>query len=288
MERGLRAGLAWLWVLGGGWAGAASGLELPSAAPANDTCAGAQIIQAGSLPFLTTTVDVTEATIAGDPPLPSCGYATSRSVWYKFTPTTTDLYEFSTCQASTATTLSFTVLGLYTASSCGGPFTELARNETTNGCDYTSGCGSGQGSTLSTYLTAGQTYYLVAWSIYSPPPPAGQGNVQVRAALPAPPANDLCSGAPRLDLGRPRTGSLMAASNNYPLAAARACFPGAGQVANVGLGGDVAYGFTAPAAGSYSFRVHGRDPYSGGGLHSYFSNFVLYVASSCPAGPGPA
>ena len=281
------AGLVGLWL----WAGAglaAAGVELPEAAPGNDTCAGAQVIQPGALPFLTTTVDVTEATTAGDPPLPTCGYANSRSVWYKFTPTVTDLYEFSTCQASTATTLSFTVLGLYTASGCGGPFTELARNETTNGCDYTSGCGTGQGSTLATYLTAGQAYYLVVWSIYSAAPAAGQGNVQVRAALPTPPANDLCSGAPRLDVGRPRTGSLMAASNNYQLAAASACFPGAGQVANVGLGGDVAYSFTAPADGSYSFRVHGRDPYSGGGLHSYFSNLVLYVASSCPAGPGPA
>ncbi len=248
---------------------------------------GAQVIPgSGPFPFLTTTVDVTEATVTGDPPAPSCGYANSRSVWYKFTPTVTDLYQFSTCHAATATTLSFTVLGLYTATGCGFPYTEVARSESTSGCGYASGCG-GSGSTLTTMLTAGQAYYLVAWSIYANPPAAGQGNVQVRVGLPTPPANDLCSGAARLDLGRPLTGSLLAAGNSYQLPAGSACFSGVGQVANVGQGGDVAYKFTAPSDGSYSFRVHSRDPYPAS-VPSYFSNFVLYVADVCPFGPGPS
>src|SRR6266545_2805976 len=63
-------------------------LTSSAAPPANDTCAGAVVV--GSVPYLSPIIDVTDATTAGDPPLPppSTFFDTNvtRSVWYRFRP----------------------------------------------------------------------------------------------------------------------------------------------------------------------------------------------------------
>jgi hypothetical protein len=99
----------------GGWPGqlddAALSLALLAAAPPNDTQAGAQLIPgSGPFPYLTTPVDTTDATTAGDPA--ACVVGTSRSVWYRFIPDVTSTYAISTCDG-TGTTVSDTALGIY-------------------------------------------------------------------------------------------------------------------------------------------------------------------------------
>jgi hypothetical protein len=120
-------------------AAAAQPRNVPLVAPGNDSCAGAEVIPAaGPFPFLTSvTADITDATSTGDPILPSCQTVVSRSIWYRFTPSTTATYTISTCSIDgTATTVDDTVMAIYTSSNgtCGGTLSELSTTETTDGC----------------------------------------------------------------------------------------------------------------------------------------------------------
>jgi uncharacterized repeat protein (TIGR01451 family) len=249
----------------------------PPAVPPNDQCGGAQVIPAaGPFPYLTTTVpDISGATMAGDPPTPSCQILLSRSVWYSFTPATTASYTFSLCaDAPTATTVNDTVLAIYGSNGACSGLQEMA-----GGCNDDDNCGNEplQSGLDGVTLTAGATYYIVAWQYDISPPTAGNTAVQMRVTQSQAPGNDSCSAAVTLALDAPVNGTTVGALNTYELPAASTCFAGIGQTVTTAAGRDVVYRFTAPVAGAYSFRV---TDYSGTG------NVVLYAASDCPlSGP---
>jgi uncharacterized repeat protein (TIGR01451 family) len=244
----------------------------PPLPPANDHCAGAQgIPSAGPFPYLTTTVDVTAATTAGDPAF--CATA-SHTAWHTFTPATTATYTITTCQAAApGTTATDTVLGVYTGSSCGGPFTLVACNDNDTACS-----GGTTRSTVSTVLYAGTTYYIVAGTAGTATPIYGHIQLAISQALP--PANDNCSAPVPLTLNTPVAGTTVHALDDYELASGSTCFAGAGQIASAAAGKDVVYSFTAPASGSYSFRVSNYGSTTG--------NPVLYTAATCPGSTLPA
>ena len=249
--------------------------ETPPAAPANDSCAAAEVIPAsGPFPHTSALVaDLRGATCTGDPPAPSCAPSTSRSLWYTFTPTTSTSYTLSSCaDAPTGTTVDDTVLAVYTSTGgCAGPFTQL-------GCDGDA-CGS---ETLQSVITnlglsAGTTYYIVLSEQGTIPPTVGNTAAQLKVSQPPAPANDRCSGATALALDTPVSGTTVSTTNDYQLSGS-ACFTGVGQNASTAIGRDAVFSFTAPTAGSYSFRVTG---------YQTDSNLVLFTSSACEGGTPP-
>jgi hypothetical protein len=151
-------------------------------APANDTCAGAEVIPAaGPFPYLTTvTADITNATDAGDPPLPTCRFmmgAVSRSTWYSFTPAATGGYTISSCaDGPTGCTVNDTVIGVYTSiGGCPGTFTQIA-------CDDDSCTNEGLQAVTSANLTGGTQYFVVVWQFGTAPPTVGNTAVQLRVS----------------------------------------------------------------------------------------------------------
>lgn len=263
-------------------AAAAGPRTTPLVAPANDTCAGAEVIPpAGPFPYLTTvTADITDATSAGDPPLPTCQTSVSRSIWYRFTPTATATYIISSCaDVPTGTTVDDTVMAIYTSSSgnCGGTYTQIPDAADTDGCDDDSCASEAFQSVITTRLNAGTAYFIVVWEFGGTPPTAGNTAVQLQVSRLLPPANDSCASPTALTLNTPVNGTTVAALNDYQLSGS-ACFTGVGQTASTATGRDVVYSFTAPTAANYSFRVTGYD---------FNKNLVLYVASTCPAGIPP-
>jgi uncharacterized repeat protein (TIGR01451 family) len=249
----------------------------PPSAPPNDQCGGAELIPpAGPFPYLTALIaDISSATTLGDPAGPSCQPDVSRSVWYAFTPAASGAYSFSLCaDGPTGTTVDDTVMALYSSTgTCAG----LA--EMPGGCaDDTCTLALGQSSISGATLTAGTTYYVVAWKFDLPAPLAGHTAVQMRVTQVLGPANDTCAGAVTLSLNSPIAGTTAGATDNYELSGS-ACFTGVGQTSVSATGSDVVYRFTAPDAGAYSFRVSPAD---------VTKNVVLDVASDCPAGPFPA
>lgn len=139
----------------------------------NDTCAGAlEIPRNGPFPYLTPLSDTRLAGKAGDPPAPSCSapLGLDRSVWFRFTPAASDIYNFSLC-SDTGTSVYDTLLAIYTASSCSGPFTRVACND--DACEFQ--------SALATNLIAGTTYYIVAWDP-DPERIPGESLIQLRVA----------------------------------------------------------------------------------------------------------
>jgi hypothetical protein len=262
-------------------AAAAAPRNTPLVAPANDLCAGAEVIPAaGPFPYLTAvTADITDATGTGDPPLPSCQTNVSRSIWYRLTPSVTARYTISTCAFDgTSTTVDDTVMAIYTsAGGCAGPFTEIPTGGTSDGCDDDSCVSESLQSVITTQLTAGTQYYIVVWQFDVPPPTAGNTAVQLRVSRVLPPANDACAGAVALLLDTPVNGSTVTAANDYQLSGS-GCFTGVGQTASTASGGDVVYSFTAPSAANYSFKVTN---------YNVLGNLVLYVATTCPAGAPP-
>jgi len=254
----------------------------PTVAPSNDLCAGAEVIPAaGPFPYLTAiTADITDATATGDPvAAPTCAFGggpVSRSIWYKFTPSASGSYTFSSCaDAPTGTTVDDTVVAIYTsAGGCAGPFTQV-----TGGCDDDTCVAEALQSVFTVPLVAGTEYFIVVWKFDLPAPTAGNTAVQLRVSQIAAPANDTCAGAIPLTLNIPVLGTMNSLTvNNYQLAAASPCYTGVGQVANILAGRDLVYTFTAPAAGTYSFRVW---RWSGS------TNPGIYIASACPAGAPP-
>ncbi len=158
--------------------------HVPDVAPANDTCAGAEVIPgAGPFPLLTAvTADITDATVTGNPPTPSCQASISRSIWYTFTPTVSNIYKISSCaNAPTGTTVDDTVMAIYTSTGgCAGPFTQIPTGGYTNGCDDDS-CGTEDLQAItSAALTAGTQYYIVMWQFGTTAPTVGNTAVQLR------------------------------------------------------------------------------------------------------------
>jgi uncharacterized repeat protein (TIGR01451 family) len=249
----------------------------PPAAPPNDQCAGAEVIPAaGPFPYLTSLIaDISSATLTGDPPAPSCQPTVSRSVWYSFTPAATASYTFSLCaDAQTGTTVDDTVLAIYTGTGICSGLAEMPSACADDSCVVE----LGQSAITGASLSAGTTYYIVAWKFDLPPPTTGNTAVQMRVTELQGPPNDTCSGAVPLTLNTPVVGTTASAADNYELSGS-ACFTGVGQTPTPASGSDVVYRFTAPAAGSYSFRVNGFDP---------TRNAVVYVSTDCPGGPFPA
>jgi len=246
-------------------------------APPNDQCSGAEVIPAGGpFPYQTAvTADITGAGVTGDPAAPSCQPDVSRSVWFRFTPAAPGNYTFASCaDAPTGTTVDDTVIAVYSSTgACSG------LGEIDGACDDDScGAEAAQAVVSGVPLLAGQTYYVLAWKFDTAAPTIGNTAVQLRVDKGSGPANDFCSGAVPLALDSPVTGTTVNASDDYELSGS-ACFTGLGQTPTVAAGGEAAYKFTAPAAGSYSFRVNGYDP---------TKNVTLYVASDCPGGSSPA
>jgi hypothetical protein len=257
-------------------AAAAPPRNTPLAPPANDLCAGAEIIPAaGPFPYLTAvTSDITDATVTGDPPGPSCQIGLSRSIWYTFTPATTADYTISSCTgAPTATTVDDTVMAIYTTTGgCGGALTELPTGGTTDGCDDDSCSGESFQAVIETRLNAGTQYFVVIWEFGAAPPIAGHTAVQLRVTRVLGSANDICATAAPLSLDTPVNGTTVAAGADYSLSGTT-CFTGIGNSSSTAAGRDVVYSFTAPAAGNYSFRVTNFNT---------LSNVILYVSTSCP------
>ncbi len=141
------------------------------ALPSNDTCATAEVIAANrGYPQKSS---LSECILAGsEAGGPSCvsGY---RSVWYKFTPTNSGTYIFST-GIDTATTVFDTVMVLYSGS-CGN-LTELVCSD----------AGEARGSILRT-LTGGTSYYIAIFD-ESPELVVGETTVQLSIAVPTAPS----------------------------------------------------------------------------------------------------
>jgi uncharacterized repeat protein (TIGR01451 family) len=250
----------------------------PGPAPPNDRCGGAEVIPAaGPFPYLTSvTADIGGATTTGDPPLPSCQSNVSRSIWYSFTPAKSGRYTFSVCaDAPSGTTVDDTVMAIYTGTGvCSG----LA--QVGGACDDDS-CISEAGQSLvrGATLEAGITSHIVVWQYGIQPPSSGNTAIQLRVSEEVAPGNDTCGAAPALVLDHPVRGTTANADDDYQLPAGSACFAGIGQTASTAAGRDVAYAFTAPRDGRYSFRVTGFET---------AKNAVLYVAADCPAGAPPS
>lgn len=144
--------------------------------PTNDQCAGAEVLPgAFGLPLLSAiTADITDATLAGDPPPQSCQANISRSIWYSYTPMTTALHRISSCaDAPTASTVDDTVMGVYsTSGGCGGTFAEVTCNDDACANEVLQAVSTAQ-------LTAGRQYLIVVWKFDPTPPTLGNTAVQL-------------------------------------------------------------------------------------------------------------
>ena len=151
---------------------------------------------------------------------PACAAAGSPDVAYLFTAATTGVYVFDTIGSGYDT-----VLELLDTASCG-----------VLGCDDDSG--GNLTSRIAVQLTAGQSV-LVVVDGYG----GGGGNFALHVAGPPPPP------CPMLDLGSALPSVSSGSTASQPNAYAGSC------------GGDqareVSYGFTAPAAGTYTFTTQG-------------------------------
>lgn len=251
-----------------------------AAPPMNDKCPGAEVIPpAGPFPHLSSVVeDLGQATTTGDP-FPSCVNSFSRGIWYSFTPSATAEYRISTCSPPTATTVYDTVLAVYTSSNgtCNGSMIQIANGCGDDECD--------KRSAVTATLNAGTTYYIVASKWGGGAPPAGENAMQVEVTRS--PANDSCENAAPLPFERTILGALTLGHNDYEVStSAPDCYaepaiqPPVGQqsVASSASGRDVAYTFTAPNDGEYTFRAQST---TGG------ADLVVHLASTCPTGAGP-
>src|ERR1044072_247550 len=110
--------------LAAAWA-APSALAVP---PANDMVAGAIVVPPGPYPVLSATVpDITDATLVGDPPTPSCQTNIPRSIWFKRPPATSSRFPVSGAAAQAPPSpVDHPVLAVYPpAGGDAGPFTEV-------------------------------------------------------------------------------------------------------------------------------------------------------------------
>jgi hypothetical protein len=164
-----------------------------AAPPSNDFASGAINIPDGPpYPQLTASVDITDATTGGNPgaePSFGSGNSVDRTIWYTFTPSVSTLYRVETCGGiATGTTITDTVLGVFTSPGAGGPFTRLVAAD--------EGCPEFGRSRVQAYLNAGTTYWIAAGKFNNGiAPTAGLSSVQVAVTRLNPPSNDLYSNA---------------------------------------------------------------------------------------------
>jgi hypothetical protein len=245
---------------------AGNGVAVP---PANDLCAGAVIIpSAGPFPHLTPVINITEATIVGDPGLPGDYYPSrvARSVWFTFTPAASGSYTLASCAGAGGTgTTADTVMAIYTsAGGCSGPFQILG--------DLDDETCSPQAA-LTHGLLADTRYYVLVWKFCEGCTEDGLNTVQLLVTATIPPANDSCQTAVPLALNIPVQGFNTGGSDDYRIVANSTNFTGLDQITTTAAGRDVVYSFTAAETGSYSFKVSGYDA---------LQDVVLYVAAECP------
>jgi hypothetical protein len=221
-------------LLGGVFAG-----SVQAAAPANDTCAGAQVIPAaGAFPYKTVLVtNVEDATMTGDP-LPSCyDGPVFRAIWYRFTPSVGGTYTLSTGE-DTATTALDTVVGVFAAGDCGTVTNQIA-------CNDEAGAGNNR-SGLQVDLEANANYFVVVWLTESDLATQTALAVQLRVDRPAAPANDTCA-----------TAEVIPANAGFPVKSSTsetvlASTESATATASCGSGHrSVWYKFTPAASGTY-------------------------------------
>jgi PKD domain-containing protein len=246
-------------------------LSASAAIPSNDRCTNAMVIQPnGPFPYFTTPVDITDATLASDPPLPSCQSDISRSVWYTFRPTATDVYRISTCgEAGTGTTVRDTVIAIYTNAThaCGSPFFQIPGGCSDDICN--------KQSEITAILTANVNYFIVVWQYGTSTPAPGQGVLRVMVDR-GRPANDDCSNPQPVQLNVPVLGRTLYARNDYDLGNSL-CFTGVGQTAVDTPGLEVVFSFTATNTDTYSFKVKNYNL-----LAEADYDLVLYVSPVCP------
>jgi len=266
----------------------------PMAAPSNDDCTGAVVISPGSLPYVSPTVDITDATPQEvDEGLHTCASGgADRTVWYSFTPTITGAYVVSTCNVTaTGSTVYDTVLSIFSSSggACPESGAALACNDSAACAGAIAGAPYVDQGTASAVLTAGNTYFFVVghWAPDTGGVSAGYENVAISVVLSPAPSNDACgvggASATPLTLGQVTHGTTESATNDYRSAAG--CFTGVGQIASSSNGLDVVFSFTPPANGKYNFRYVQDD--TAAALRS--QSPVLYLTDNCPApNPGAA
>jgi hypothetical protein len=178
------------------------------AQPANDACSSALPLAAG-----TVNADNTGAT--ADSAF-SCGFNSSLTVWYAYTPTGSGLASFATSGG----TLTDTTLAAFDA--CGG--TQIA-------CDDDSG--PGFYSVMNLNVVSGTTYYI-AFAGYNLA--EGNADLTVTEFFGGAPANDACSAAQAVTDGAYSASNIAATTEVTP---------------SCGFGGanDVWYAYTAPGNG---------------------------------------
>jgi hypothetical protein len=251
---------------------------LAAAQPANDTCAGAQVLAPTTpgVPVVSTPVDITNAATTSESSF-SCQSSNSRSIWFVITPTVSGVYRFETCSATaTATTVGDTVIAVYTGS-CPSP-TQIAGACDDDGCSLQ--------SSISVPLAAGQTYYVQAAKYGTTAPTASTSTLQVSATyLASHPFDECGASSPQLLLNTPVVvgmagpdAGFASATNGAQLPGDGGCLQGAGNTNTTAPGRDVAYQFRASTGGSYSFRLSNAA--------SSTPNYLLYLTNSCVAPTG--
>jgi len=264
--------------------------------PANDDCTGAIVIPDGPFPLVTTPVEITEATpIEVDDGFHPCAFGgggADRTIWYKFTPSVSQGYVFSTCAGDGVTgaagsNVYDTVIAVYATigGACPEPDSLLSCNDTAPSC-FTAlpSAPYVDQSTTTAALLAGNTYYIVAghWNEDLGGVGPGLNDIAIQVSLSPAPANDTCSNPTPLTLNHVTQGTTESATNDYRSDASAACFSGIGQQPTTSPGIDVVYSFLAPSAGKYNFRYVQDD--LAAALRS--QNPTLYLSDVCPS-PAP-
>ncbi|HEV8112841.1 MAG TPA: GEVED domain-containing protein [Planctomycetota bacterium] len=218
--------------------------------PPNDLCTGASVIAA--TPYTAPAASVNGVGATNDLDVTCNGTTvTTSGVWFTYTPAVTGTATLN------ETSTNDTVTAIFTGS-CGG-LTQVACSD----------------PETSTFVMNGGTQYWILVGMFGAVAPTVDYGFTFDFA--PPPGNDTCGTATALALNLPVTGTTAGAFNDYQLSGSGA-FTGVGQTASTAPGRDVVYTFTAPSAGTYSFRLTG---------YNTAQNAVLYTASSCPGGAPP-
>jgi len=167
------------------------GVTPPTPAP-NDACADAIVVPGASTSFVSVPVDVTAATRAGEPDIVTCTNNIGYSIWYRYTPTQTGDYTFSTCSGDAPdNSIADTFVALYSGP-CGS-LAQVACND-----DFGIACATARGSARAR-LNAGTEYYLLVARWGSSALTGNNNTLQFAitnfTAPPTAPANDNCAGA---------------------------------------------------------------------------------------------
>ena len=143
-----------------GWAGATGNFTLTvtcATPPVNDQCAGAILTACG------TTLTGSTITATNNNDITNCGSATATSpvaLWYNYAGDGSTLI-ISTCGGTTNYN---TQLGVWSATSCAGPFTCIAGNDDTGGC---TGSAAGNGSSVTFTTAVGINYYIEVYGFFT-------------------------------------------------------------------------------------------------------------------------